>query len=187
MKALYSIIVATTIAMAIPQLSKGDSPSAIQASQSKSSFVVPDRFKIGLGKAFAGYLNIQEALAHDEFQKGKISSDSMLGSLKGIRTSGLNSAAKSHWDSSSNLLTKTLQPMASSQDISTLRSHFIDLTPLVVGAIENFGIKPATPVYLFHCPMVNANWLQKDKANANPFYGQSMSECGSLVREVKTP
>lgn len=42
-------------------------------------------------------------------------------------------------------------------------------------------------IYYQHCPMFNggANWLSKDKAIKNPFYGDKMLTCGSTVEELK--
>lgn len=170
MKSLNILLIAATIAMAKP-------PSISAA---------PNPFQLGLGKVYAGYLNLQRALANDDLQKARIASDSLVGALKGIHSTGLEKAAKSHWDSSATRMLKVLHPMTAAKNIDTLRSRFGDLAPLVVEAIEKFGMKPAAPAYLFHCPMAKADWLQKDKVIANPFYGKSMPECGELVREVKS-
>jgi len=35
-------------------------------------------------------------------------------------------------------------------------------------------------VKVAYCPMVQKHWLQKGEKIRNPFYGQSMSECGRL-------
>jgi Cu(I)/Ag(I) efflux system membrane fusion protein len=57
-------------------------------------------------------------------------------------------------------------------------------------AIEKFGMEGQGPVYRFHCPMARnnqgADWLQRDKALENPYYGKTMRHCGSLVDSVKT-
>ena len=43
-----------------------------------------------------------------------------------------------------------------------------------------------TGAQLYHCPMVKAYWLQptSDTAVANPYYGSSMSKCGSRVNGI---
>ena len=170
MKSLNIILIAAAIAVA--------KPPRVSAA--------PDHFQLGLGKVYADYLHLQQALANDDFQEARIASDSFVGALKGVRPVGLEKAGKSHWDSSATRMLKVLHPMTAAKNIDTLRSRFGDLAPLVVEAIEKFGMKPAAPAYLFHCPMAKADWLQKDKTTANPFYGKSMPECGDFVREVKS-
>ncbi len=39
-------------------------------------------------------------------------------------------------------------------------------------------------LYVQHCPMAEADWLQTAPAVRNPYYGSSMLECGSVRREL---
>ena len=139
----------------------------------------------GLGKVYAGYLNIQQALADDDFQKAKTASASLADTVQAVPTKGLDKSALSRWDSSSAGIRKSLRAMADAQDIKALRHEFKGLTPLLVNAVETFGMKSGTPAYLIHCPMCNGDWMQKDKKTMNPYYGKEMQDCGELVREVK--
>jgi len=47
---------------------------------------------------------------------------------------------------------------------------------------------PSSTVYYQHCPMYNkgkgANWLSKEKAIRNPYYGDQMLTCGSVVETL---
>ena len=46
-----------------------------------------------------------------------------------------------------------------------------------------------TPVYYQFCPMANggkgANWLSKENAVKNPYYGAQMMTCGKVVETIK--
>ena len=48
--------------------------------------------------------------------------------------------------------------------------------------------KQETPVYYQHCPMYNngkgANWLSKEEAIKNPYYGSKMLTCGSVQETI---
>ena len=110
---------------------------------------VADSFQSGVGKIREGYLNIQLALANDDFQKSRTAAESLTVVIKKIHAGDLKAETKSRWDSSSAGLLKALNPMASAKDIEALRSNFKALTPCVVGAIEKFGAKPAASAYLF--------------------------------------
>jgi len=39
-------------------------------------------------------------------------------------------------------------------------------------------------LYVVNCPMAQADWLQRSKTIANPYYADDMKECGSVVRPV---
>ena len=45
------------------------------------------------------------------------------------------------------------------------------------------------PVYVQFCPMANggegANWVSKEKAVKNPFYGSQMLTCGKVVETIQ--
>lgn len=47
---------------------------------------------------------------------------------------------------------------------------------------------PSSAVYYQHCPMYNkgkgANWLSQEKAIRNPYYGEQMLTCGSVVETL---
>ncbi len=43
----------------------------------------------------------------------------------------------------------------------------------------------AKALYVVHCPMAEASWLQTTKKVANPYMGTAMSGCGSVKQTVK--
>jgi membrane fusion protein, copper/silver efflux system len=152
-------------------------------------FPAPDSFQAGLGKVYAGYVDIQAALAADDFQAAQAAFSAMHGTLHIIQTDGLDSSAKAYWDTSTTRIMEVLHPMATSGNIDTMRLHFMDFTPALLDAIDKFGVSSTAGIYLFHCPMARKNqgaeWLQKDSLIANPYFGKSMLKCGNLIRKVK--
>jgi len=38
-------------------------------------------------------------------------------------------------------------------------------------------------LFVYHCPMSKADWIQTRKKKANPFYGFKMLDCGNLIEE----
>jgi membrane fusion protein, copper/silver efflux system len=148
----------------------------------------PDTFKIALRKVFEGYLQIQTALAQDDFAGAKEAFSSMHAVLHMMPTEGLDSAAKSLWGATDTRIMDVLHPMAIAENLDSTRAYFSDFSQILTEAIENFGIAGDGRVYQFHCPMAKgnqgANWLQSDSSLANPYFGKSMLTCGSLVRKV---
>ena len=149
---------------------------------------VPDSFQAGIGKVYDGYLQIESALAHDDFNGAKDAFQSMHAILHMLPKDVLDSAQKTGWDGLDASFMEVLHPMAASKDIAEMRNHLGDFTPLVVKALEQFGARTSNHAYLYHCPMARnnagADWIQPDTSRLNPFFGKSMPKCGSFVKEI---
>ncbi len=67
------------------------------------------------------------------------------------------------------------------------REHFSSLSNNMFEVMK--AIKPSYPVYYDHCPMYNdgkgGDWLSKESAIKNPFYGSQMLTCGKTVQTIK--
>lgn len=177
----------------VPEPSKPGARPGTEAvpdpSPSAGAFAVPDSFKAAMGKVYQGYSEMQEALARDDLAKAKAGFESMHTVLHMMPKDGLDPSAAAYWDSTDARIMEALHPLATAVDIATVRAHFLDFSSILIDAIGKFGIGGADPVYQFHCPMADGNrgadWLQKDKALRNPYFGKSMPTCGKLVRTIK--
>ena len=69
---------------------------------------------------------------------------------------------------------------------SAQREAFKKLSSAVVKLVSVVSPSPAisNSLFLFHCPMADADWLQSEKKIANPYYSNSMKSCGELVKEI---
>lgn len=72
------------------------------------------------------------------------------------------------------------------QTLDTQRDRFKALSAAVIGLLDALPPSPAVRSSLFvvHCPMAKADWLQQTRDVANPYYADSMKACGSVVRRV---
>ncbi len=79
------------------------------------------------------------------------------------------------------------QHIAETKDIKHQREHFMALSTDMYELIK--AAKSTTPVYYQFCPMANdgkgANWLSKEMAIKNPYYGSMMLSCGRVVETLK--
>lgn len=77
--------------------------------------------------------------------------------------------------------------ISESKDIAHQRDHFSSLSTVVYQLIKI--TKANTTVYYDYCPMYNegkgANWLSKDAAIKNPYYGSMMLTCGKVQETIK--
>lgn len=67
------------------------------------------------------------------------------------------------------------------------RGHFNSLSKNMFELMK--AIKPGYPVYFDHCPMYNdgkgAEWISKEEAIKNPYYGSAMLTCGKVTETLK--
>jgi Protein of unknown function (DUF3347) len=79
------------------------------------------------------------------------------------------------------------QHIAESKDIVHQRDHFMELSKNMYVLIK--AAKPAGKVYVQHCPMANdgkgADWLSKENAVKNPYYGSMMMTCGKTTETIQ--
>ena len=68
------------------------------------------------------------------------------------------------------------------------REHFIMLSKDMADFVKAFGNGGQT-LYKDFCPMANdgkgADWLSKENAVKNPYYGSQMLSCGKTVETIK--
>ena len=74
--------------------------------------------------------------------------------------------------------------IAGTSDLDKQRKAFAELTEPMFALVK--ARPTATPIYLDHCPMYEggADWLSRDKAIRNPFYGAQMMNCGSVKETI---
>ena len=154
----------------------------------KPAFSVPDTFKVALGNVFEGYTRIQSALAQDDLARAQAAFSSMHALLHMMPKEGLDSSAIAYWSRTDSEIMDVLHPLETAVTLETTRMQFSEFSRILVDAIDTIGISGQHPVYQFHCPMARENkgadWLQMDTTLANPYFGQSMLTCGSLVRKI---
>ncbi|MFA6260671.1 MAG: DUF3347 domain-containing protein [Bacteroidia bacterium] len=77
--------------------------------------------------------------------------------------------------------------IAGAKKLSLQRTQFSALSDQMYALMKVF--KPTYPVYLAHCPMFGdgngANWISKENAIRNPYYGKRMMTCGKVKETLK--
>lgn len=70
--------------------------------------------------------------------------------------------------------------------IQDQRKQFRALSEHVINLVEH--VRPSAAIgsklYFMRCSMYPGDWLQTDERVANPFYGSSMLECGTVTRTI---
>lgn len=74
-------------------------------------------------------------------------------------------------------LAEKASAMASSDSLEAAREKFKPLSEDAVKLARN-----EEGYFVMTCPMAKADWVQRDKDVANPYYGSAMLRCGSLKK-----
>ena len=91
------------------------------------------------------------------------------------------------WMKVMNSLIEHSEHISDTKEVSHQRDHFSSLS---MNMFELMKVsKLEIPIYYQFCPMAKAgkgaNWLSKESAIKNPYFGSKMLTCGSVVETIK--
>ncbi|MBA4744825.1 MAG: efflux RND transporter periplasmic adaptor subunit [Muricauda sp.] len=129
------------------------------------------------------YLNLKDALvASDQEQTQMLAQQ---GTEIASKISGLpmDDMGKSHISK----LAEQLSEIASKDNLEEQRDDFVQLSQNIIQIAQQMNMLE-TKLYVQHCPMANndngANWLSLEEEIRNPYYGDAMLTCGSVVGTI---
>ncbi|HPF91350.1 MAG: DUF3347 domain-containing protein [Flavobacteriales bacterium] len=143
----------------------------------------PVREKSALEALFAHYFELKDALVAGNGDAAKQVAATMGEVLHRMDPTKLTAAQQATWEQLITEAMPLLHPLSETTDLATQRKLFAQLTAPILQLAETTG---EGTIYLAHCPMYEggADWLTRDKAIKNPFYGSMMLTCGSVTRTI---
>lgn len=127
------------------------------------------------------YMSLKDALVESDFNLTKNASTSGFNRISGISTTNINDSGK---DLLVNLKTK-LESLSQAKNIENQRSVFEDVSELTLLISKNITL--SSEIYVQYCPMAfnnkGAKWLSFDKKVMNPYFGDVMLHCGSVIEQ----
>lgn len=132
------------------------------------------------------YFSIKEALVKTDAAAASSKAGGLLKAMDAVDMAKLSKEEHTVWMRVMKDLKANAEKVANAKDVSKQREAFALLSENMYELVK--VSKPETTVYYQHCPMYNngkgANWLSKDSAVRNPFYGSKMLTCGSTVETI---
>lgn len=136
---------------------------------------------------FDNYFALKDALVKTDGNTASISGSALLTALSTVEMGKLKVEEHTVWMKVEKALKSDAQHIKENKDTEHQREHFISLSKNMYELIK--AAKPSEPVYYQFCPMANdgkgANWLSKESAIKNPYYGAQMLSCGKVVETIK--
>lgn len=140
-----------------------------------------------LQSVFDSYFSVKDALVKTDAAAAQAKATALLTALNAVKMETLKMEEHMAWMKIEKDLKTDAQHISESKEIDHQRDHFISLSKNMIALIKT--TKPTTAVYLQHCPMANdgkgADWLSKENAVKNPYYGSMMLSCGKTVETIQ--
>jgi copper chaperone CopZ len=136
---------------------------------------------------FDNYFALKDALVKTDGATASAKASVMLTALDAVEMGKLKMEEHTVWMKIEKGLKTDAQHIKENKDTEHQREHFMSLSKSMYELI--IVAKPAETVYYQFCPMANdgkgANWLSKESAIKNPYYGSQMLSCGKVVETIK--
>ena len=139
---------------------------------------LPVAFQIAFQAALEPYFKMVDAFVASDANQVLA-----LEKMKAIEESHLNKMENSHLSKSIEIL----DAISSNSDLKNQRDQLVVLNENIVALAMNIKT-PSETLYVQKCPMANSNkgaiWLSTEKEIKNPYYGDDMLTCGSVIEEI---
>jgi len=136
---------------------------------------------------FDSYFAVKDALVQTDGAVASMKSADLLKAIKAVKMEKLSMDVHTVWMKVLPDLQADAQHIADTKDAPKQRAYFMNLSKNMYALMK--VSKTEAPTYYQFCPMANdgkgANWLSKDNAIKNPYYGSQMLTCGKTVETIK--
>ena len=140
-----------------------------------------------LKAVFDNYFLVKDALVSSNEDNVAVASKELVVAINNVKMDKLDMDVHMVWMKVVKQIKEDAEHIADTKDIKHQRDHFTTLSKDIYSLIK--VSKYDTPVYYQFCPMFNdgkgANWLSKENAVKNPYYGSMMLSCGKTVETIK--
>ena len=136
---------------------------------------------------FDNYFGLKDALVKTDGGTASVKASAILTAIDAVEMGKLKTEEHDAWMNVEKKLKFDAQHIKENKDPEHQRGHFMSLSKNMYELIK--AAKPAETIYYQFCPMANdgkgANWLSKESAIKNPYYGSQMLSCGKTVETIK--
>ena len=136
---------------------------------------------------FESYFALKDALVKSDGKLVSTLAKDVLANINSVKMEKLSSEEHTVWMKVMSSLKSNTEKIAATTIIEKQRVVFMDLSANFYALLK--VSKQDYSIYYQNCPMYNdgkgANWLSKENAVKNPYYGSQMLTCGKTVETIK--
>ena len=145
--------------------------------------VADSTFRKEVTEIYRGYLKLKEALVASDVKAASAAIKDLRPAWKATDASRLSGAALSDWKTFSESANRALTALESAADLDAQRAAFSPYSDELYKTVRAFGLH-GMDTYYAYCPMAlnnkGAYWLSGEQEIRNPYFGESMLNCGRV-------
>ena len=134
------------------------------------------------------YFEFKDALVGDNLEGGRKGARKLLQGIQKVDNKVFESDALAYWEQNASEMEKALEHLDHFGDIEQLRDAFMLVSNAMIAVSDAFQLGHDS-IYIQHCPMANsdqgADWISREQAILNPYFGASMLKCGEVKRPIQ--
>jgi len=143
---------------------------------------VPAGFMESLDQLVVEYLSLKDALVNTDPSSTATFADKLINEMDAVNSSGLEDEALNFWlEQKRAMKDHAVKIKDHPANVDTQRDEFEYLSEALISFVKAFGTNNQE-YYVQFCPMAKndkgANWLSKEEAIRNPYFGDKMLKCG---------
>lgn len=136
-------------------------------------------------QVLTAYYDVKNALATDKKDVAAEKVKALSAKVEAIPHKDLPVAQHTLWMEQAKIIKAKATELAAGKDIKAQRKSFEGISSAMIKTVRNIKFNNAT-VYVQHCPMAKASWLNEKESIENPYYGSMMFECGDVSETIKS-
>lgn len=136
-----------------------------------------------LQKVYDAYFTLKDAFVQSNSVAVSASAKVLLATISSVKMESLSAEEHQIWMKVKAGLTDQSNAISTTTVLEKQRESFKELSKNLYELLKI--AKASEPVYYQYCPMQDANWLSKENAVKNPYYGSQMLTCGKTVETIQ--
>jgi len=136
---------------------------------------------------FENYFGLKDALIKSDGKVASSSAKNLLEKINAVKMDQLSTEEHTVWMKVLSSVKSNTDKIAATTNVEKQRVAFMALSANFYDLLQ--VSKQEYAIYYQNCPMYNdgkgANWLSKENAVKNPYYGSQMLTCGKTVETIK--
>ncbi len=133
----------------------------------------------------SAYYDVKNALATDKKDLATEKVKVLSAKVEAIPHKDLPASQHMLWMEQAKVIKAKAAELAAGKDIKAQRKSFEGISYAMIKTVKNLKFNNAT-VYVQHCPMAKASWLNEKENIENPYYGSMMFDCGDVSETLKS-
>ena len=133
----------------------------------------------------SAYYDVKNALATDKKDLATEKVKVLSAKVEAIPHKDLPATQHMLWMEQAKVIKAKAAELAAGKDIKAQRKSFEGISYAMIKTVKNIKFNNAT-VYVQHCPMAKASWLNEKENIENPYYGSMMFDCGDVSETLKS-